>query len=81
MPVAKLPFDTTTSPFSKFDAQLAQQLTLPNTASLALPGPLPLPAGIPGRAWFDSAFDADGELLPVRACDVHDNCESALFKV
>ena len=39
-------------------------MALPQTASLALSGPLPLPGLLKGRAWF-TAFDDRGELLQV----------------
>jgi predicted esterase len=45
-------------------AKLAQQLALPQTASLALPGPLPVPETGGGRAWM-TAFDDDWELIQV----------------
>ena len=51
--------------FAEPFAKLAAQMGLPQTATLALPGPMPI-LGLPvGRAWFD-AFDAAGDLLPVR---------------
>jgi hypothetical protein len=46
-------------------ARLAQQLALPQTASLALPGPAEVPETDGGRAWH-TAFDGDWELLQVR---------------
>lgn len=45
-------------------AKLAKQLALPQTATLALPAPLPIPGLPEGRMWFE-AVDAQGELLPV----------------
>ena len=44
---------------------LAKQLALPQTASLALCGPLQVLDGEDGRCWFP-AFDSQGELLQVR---------------
>lgn len=43
-------------------AQFAARLALPQTSSLALNAPLPLPLDLPGRMWHDS-FAADGSLL------------------
>jgi hypothetical protein len=44
---------------------LAQRMGLPQTACLALSGPLPVPETDGGRAWF-TMFDDDGELIQVR---------------
>lgn len=49
-------------PFAAF----ARRLELPQTASLALAGPLLVPETGGGHAWHD-AFDASGDLLPVSA--------------
>jgi predicted esterase len=46
------------TPFARF----ASALSLPSTSALALSGPLPLPAGLPGASWCDS-FEADGSLI------------------
>lgn len=46
------------APFARF----ASALSLPQTSALALSGPLPLPAGLPGSCWCDS-FEADGALI------------------
>lgn len=45
-------------------ARLAQQLALPQTASMALPGPLVVPETGGGRAWL-TAFDDEWELIQV----------------
>ena len=45
-------------------AALAKSMALPQTASLALPGPLTVPETGGGRAWFQ-AFDDDWELIQV----------------
>ena len=43
-------------------ARFAAQLRLPQTSALALPAPLPLPQGLPGRMWCES-FSEDGSLI------------------
>ena len=53
-------------PFAEPFAALARQLALPQTATLALGGPLAVPESDGGRAWHD-AFAADGSMLPVSA--------------
>jgi predicted esterase len=45
-------------------ARLARQLALPQTATLALPGPLEVPGTEGGRAWH-AAFEEDWELIQV----------------
>lgn len=47
-------------PFAAF----AQRLQLPQTATLALAGPLEVPETGGGRAWYE-AFDTIGNNLPV----------------
>lgn len=46
-------------------AKLAVQMALPQTATLAVPGPLPVAGTDGGRAWFQ-AFDESGEVIAVR---------------
>lgn len=46
---------------------LAQRMSLPQTACLALSGPLSVPESDGGRAWL-TAFDEDGELIQVCVC-------------
>jgi len=46
-------------------AALAQRMALPQTACLALSGPLEVPETDGGHAWF-TAFDDFGELIQVR---------------
>ena len=55
-----LPFS---SPADAFDA-LARRMALPQTASLALGGPLGVEGTDGGRAWFE-AFEDDGSLIQV----------------
>lgn len=43
-------------------AALAKRMALPQTACLALSGPLAVPETDGGRAWF-TVFDEDGELI------------------
>ena len=43
-------------------AKFASTVALPQTSALALAGPVVLPAGLPGRCWFES-FEADGTLI------------------
>ncbi|KAF8060498.1 histidine--tRNA ligase [Scenedesmus sp. PABB004] len=47
---------------------LARRMALPQTACLALSGPLRVPETHGGRAWFES-FEADGELIQPRPGD------------
>ena len=48
----------TPAPFLRF----ARAMALPQTAVLALSGPLPLPGGLDGKAWHES-FEEDGSLI------------------
>jgi hypothetical protein len=52
---------------SWFAAALAQRMQLPQTACLALSGPLEVPETGGGRAWFN-AFNDDWELIQVGVC-------------
>ena len=47
------------------NAALARRMALPQTASLALSGPLIIPETDGGRAWF-TTYDEDWELIQVR---------------
>jgi predicted esterase len=51
-------------------AALAQRMALPQTACLALSGPLPVPETDGGRAWFE-VFDSDGDLI--KPCSAGDS--------
>lgn len=48
-------------------AALAQRMALPQTACLALSGPLVVPETDGGRMWLNT-FEADGELIKVCTC-------------
>lgn len=53
-------------------ARLVQRMALPQTACLALGGPLAVPFA--GRAWFP-AFDEDGDLIEVLSATRHTDCD------
>ena len=47
-----------------YPVALAQRMALPQTACLALSGPLPAPETDGGRMWY-TTFEDDGELIQV----------------
>lgn len=63
------PFVLHAGPF----ARLAERMALPQTACLALSGPLAVPFA--GRAWFP-AFDCDGDLIEVLGATRHTDSDS-----